>query len=71
MRLRGAGVCFGLLVRALVSAFCLFAGIRVLLAFFTRCRSVFWPFRWHPRFVSVLHALPFGVLAFSLASAIR
>ncbi|ALL63053.1 hypothetical protein K788_0008377 [Paraburkholderia caribensis MBA4] len=26
-------------------------------------------FRWYPGFVSVLQALPFGVLVFSLASA--
>jgi hypothetical protein len=31
---------------------------------------VFWPSRWHPRFAFVLQALPFGVLAFALASAI-
>ncbi|ALL63320.1 hypothetical protein K788_0004186 [Paraburkholderia caribensis MBA4] len=41
-----------------------------MVACFTLCRSVFWAFRWHARFVSVLHALPFGVLAFALASAI-
>jgi hypothetical protein len=48
----------------------LFAGIRDLPSCFRRCRSVFWHLRWHPRFVIVLQALPFGVLAFALASAI-
>ncbi|ALL69860.1 hypothetical protein K788_0007393 (plasmid) [Paraburkholderia caribensis MBA4] len=42
-----------------------------MLARFTRRRSVCWPLRWHPRFVSLLQASPFGVLAFALASAIR
>ncbi|MCO4878169.1 hypothetical protein VOI32_15980 [Paraburkholderia caribensis] len=32
---------------------------------------VFWALCWHPRFVSSLQASPFGVLVFSLASAIR
>jgi hypothetical protein len=60
--LRASGVavrCFGLC-----------AGIRALLSCFKRRRSVFWPSRWHPRFAFVLQALPFGVLAFALASAI-
>ncbi|ALL69566.1 hypothetical protein K788_0007927 (plasmid) [Paraburkholderia caribensis MBA4] len=42
-----------------------------MLARFTRRRSVFWPLRWHPRCGSALHASPFGVLAFALASALR
>ncbi|WP_343657762.1 hypothetical protein [Paraburkholderia caribensis] len=32
---------------------------------------VFWALCWHPQFVSSLQASPFGVLVFSLASAIR
>jgi hypothetical protein len=35
-----------------------FAGIRVLPSPFTRRRSVFWPFRWHPRIAFVLQASP-------------
>ncbi|CAN7375751.1 hypothetical protein [Paraburkholderia hospita] len=49
-RLRGAGGfvwCFGLC-----------AGIRGLPSCFKRRRLVFWPLRWRPRYVFVLHALP-------------
>jgi hypothetical protein len=31
---------------------------------------VFLPLRWHPRYAFVLHASPFGVLAFAPASAL-
>ncbi|WP_353552857.1 hypothetical protein [Paraburkholderia terrae] len=46
------------------------AGIRVLPSCFRRRRLVFWPLRWHPRFAFVRQALPFGVLAVALASAL-
>ncbi|MFP3552415.1 hypothetical protein SB861_17075 [Paraburkholderia sp. SIMBA_049] len=72
---------FGCFAFALASAYCLrascvavwcfglCAGIRVMPSCFMRRRLVFWPLRWHSRYAFVLHALPFGVLAFALASA--
>ncbi|WP_208545714.1 hypothetical protein, partial [Paraburkholderia steynii] len=48
---------------------CVFAGVRALLLGFMRRRLICLRFPWHPRFAFVLHASPFDLLAFSLASA--